>query len=109
MFSYILKRLLLMIPTLFGVLLITFVVVQFVPGGPVEQYLAEAKAGGVRGAEGGGFTYRGAQGVDPKRLEQIKALYGFDKPAHERFLQMLGQFARFDLGRSFSRTRRWAR
>lgn len=102
MLAYILKRLLLMVPTLLGVLLITFAVVQFVPGGPVEQYLAEAKAGpGGAGAEGGGLSYRGAQGVDPKRIEQIKALYGFDKPAHERFMQMLGQFARFDLGKSF--------
>nr|WP_315233210.1 microcin C ABC transporter permease YejB [uncultured Albidiferax sp.] len=102
MLAYILKRLLLMVPTLLGVLLITFVVVQFVPGGPVEQYMAEAKAGaGGSGAEGGGFSYRGAQGVDPKRVDQIKALYGFDKPAHERFFQMLGQFARFDLGKSF--------
>ncbi|MCX7278732.1 MAG: microcin C ABC transporter permease YejB [Burkholderiales bacterium] len=104
MFVYILKRLLLMVPTLLGVLLITFAVVQFVPGGPVEQYLAEAKAGaaGSGGAgEGAGFSYRGGQGVDPKRIEQIKALYGFDKPAHERFIQMLGQFLRFDLGKSF--------
>ena len=95
-----------MIPTLFGVLLITFAVVQFVPGGPVEQYLAEAKTGaGGGGAESGGFSYRGAQGVDPKRIEQIKALYGFDKPAPERFWQMLGQFARFDLGKSFFQNR----
>ena len=70
MFAYILKRLLLMIPTLLGVLLLTFIVIQFVPGGPVEQYLAEAKAGGIGGtsggaAEGGGMTYRGSQGVDP--------------------------------------------
>ncbi|MCS4295397.1 microcin C transport system permease protein [Comamonas sp. BIGb0152] len=101
MFAYILKRLLLMIPTLFGVLLLTFVVIQFVPGGPVEQYLVEAKAGGNRGAEGAGMAYRGAQGIDPKRLEEIKALYGFDKPPAERFVQMLGQFARFDLGNSF--------
>ena len=100
MFAYILKRLLLMIPTLFGVLLLTFVVIQFVPGGPVEQYLAEAKAGN-RGAEGASMGYRGAQGIDPKRLEEIKALYGFDKPPVERFVQMLGQFARFDLGNSF--------
>jgi len=99
MFAYILKRILLMLPTLLGVLLLTFVVIQFVPGGPVEQYLAEAKAG-VAGMGGGGEG-RGAQGVDPKRLAQIKQLYGFDKPAHERFVQMLGQFARFDLGRSF--------
>ncbi|TSE35898.1 microcin C ABC transporter permease YejB [Tepidimonas charontis] len=101
MWAYILKRVLLMGPTLFGVLLVTFVVVQFVPGGPVDQYLAEARAGLGGGAEGGGLAYRGAQGVDAQRLEQIKALYGFDKPAHERFVQMLAQFARFDLGQSF--------
>jgi microcin C transport system permease protein len=100
MWVYILKRLLLMVPTLLGVLLLTFVVIQFVPGGPVEQYLAEARAGAGTGAEGGA-VYRGAQGVDPERLDQIKALYGFDKPAPERFFQMLGQFARFDLGTSF--------
>ena len=102
MFAYILKRILLMIPTLFGVLLLTFVVIQFVPGGPVEQYLAEAKAGPAGGAgggaEGGGLSYRGGQGVDSKRIDEIKALYGFDKPPAERFVQMLGQFARFDLG-----------
>ncbi len=105
MFAYILKRILLMIPTLFGVLLLTFVVIQFVPGGPVEQYLAEAKAGPAggagSGAEGGGLSYRGGQGVDSKRIDEIKALYGFDKPPAERFVQMLGQFARFDLGKSF--------
>ena len=103
MLAYILKRIVLMLPTLLGVLLLTFVVIQFGPGGPVEQYLAEAKAGagGGGGGEGGGLAYRGAQGVDAQRLAEIKALYGFDKPAHERFVQMLGQFARFDLGRSF--------
>ena len=100
MFAYILKRLLLMIPTLLGVLLLTFVVIQFVPGGPVEQYMAEAKSATGRGAEGG-MAYRGAQGVDEKRLAQIKQLYGFDKPAPERFWHMLTQFARFDLGKSF--------
>jgi microcin C transport system permease protein len=102
MAAYILKRILLMVPTLFGVLLVTFAVIQFVPGGPVQQYMAEARAGaGQGGAESGGLSYRGAQGVDPKRLAQIKALYGFDKPAPKRFVQMLGRFARFDLGRSF--------
>jgi microcin C transport system permease protein len=106
MLQYIVKRILLMVPTLLGILLLTFVVIQFVPGGPVEQYLAEAKAGaGAGGAEGGGLSYRGAQGVDPKRIEQAKALYGFDKPAHERFLQMLAQFVRFDLGKSFYQNR----
>ena len=104
MFWYILKRLLLMVPTLFGVLLLTFVVIQFVPGGPVEQYLAEARAG-TGGGDTGALAYRGAQGVDPKRLELAKALYGFDKPASERFWQMLGQFARFDLGKSFFHNR----
>ena len=102
MFAYILKRVLLMLPTLLGVLLLTFVVIQLLPGGPVEQYMAEAKAGvGGGGAEGGGLSYRGAQGVDPKRLEQIKALYGFDKPASQRFIDMLWRYARFDLGESF--------
>ncbi len=103
MLSYVLKRLLLFIPTLLGVLLVTFVVIQFVPGGPVEQYIAEARSAnrGSGGFESGGSAYRGNQGVDPRRLEEIKALYGFDKPAHERLLQMLGQFARFDLGKSF--------
>jgi microcin C transport system permease protein len=105
MLQYILKRIALMVPTLLGILLLTFVVIQFVPGGPVEQYLAEAKAGAGNGAEGGGLGYRGAQGVDPKRIEQIKALYGFDKPAYERFWQMLTQFARFDLGKSFYQNR----
>ena len=102
MFAYVLKRLLLMLPTLLGVLLLTFVVIQFVPGGPVEQYLAEARAGtGGAGAEGGGLAYRGAQGVDEKRLAEIRKLYGFDKPAPERFWLMLKNYARFDLGRSF--------
>ncbi|VTU28554.1 microcin C ABC transporter permease YejB [Variovorax sp. PBL-E5] len=101
MLAYIVKRLLLFIPTLLGVLLVTFVVIQFVPGGPVEQYLAEAKSSGRGGFESGGANYRGNQGVDPKRLAEIKALYGFDKPAPERLWLMLRQFAHFDLGRSF--------
>src|SRR5829696_10267758 len=98
MFAYILKRVLLMLPTLLGVLLVTFIVTQFVPGGPVEQYIAESRRVG-----GGGDTsaYRGGQGVNPQRIEQIKALYGFDKPPAERFFKMLGQYARFDLGKSF--------
>ncbi|HEX5767199.1 MAG TPA: ABC transporter permease subunit [Burkholderiales bacterium] len=92
-----------MIPTLFGILLITFIVIQFVPGGPVEQMVAqfqgfEAGGEGPAAAEGG---YRGRQGVDAVRVEEIRQLYGFDKPAPERFAQMIGQFARFDLGKSF--------
>ena len=102
MWSYLVKRLLLMIPTLLGILLITFVITQFVPGGPVEQMVAQLQgrdAGGDGPATTGG--YRGRQGVDAKRIEEIRKLYGFDKLAHERFLQMLGRFARFDLGKSF--------
>jgi microcin C transport system permease protein len=103
MTSYILKRLLLMIPTLFGILLVTFAIVQFVPGGPVEQMVAQLQGrdtGGERAAAAGA-GYRGRQGVDEKRIAEIRQLYGFDRPAHERFFQMLGQFARFDLGKSF--------
>ncbi|MCZ8251221.1 MAG: microcin C ABC transporter permease YejB [Hylemonella sp.] len=101
--AYILKRLLLMIPTLFGILLLTFVVIQFVPGGPVEQMVAQLQGRdtGGEGSAAGGAGYRGRQGVDAKRIEEIRTLYGFDKPAHERFWQMLGQYARFDLGKSF--------
>ena len=108
MASYILKRLLLMIPTLFGVLLLTFVVIQFVPGGPVEQMVAQLQGGnsageraGGGGGPGGAGGYRGRQGIDEKQIAEIRKLYGFDKPPTERFVQMLGQFARFDLGESF--------
>lgn len=101
--AYILKRLLLMIPTLFGILLLTFVVIQFVPGGPVEQMVAQLQGRdtGGEGAAAGGAGYRGRQGVDAARIAEIRTLYGFDKPTHERFWQMLGQYARFDLGKSF--------
>ena len=108
MWSYILKRLLLMIPTLFGILLITFVVIQFVPGGPVEQMVAQLQgrdAGGgeaaARGGRAGPAATAAARAWMRSAIEEIKKLYGFDKPAHERFFQMLGQFARFDLGTSF--------
>lgn len=103
MASYILKRLLLMVPTLFGVLLLTFVVIQFVPGGPVEQMVAQLQgrdSGGERAATSGA-GYRGRQGLDDKRIAEIRQLYGFDKPPVERFWQMLKSFARFDLGTSF--------
>ncbi|MEY4750731.1 MAG: hypothetical protein RIQ60_2945 [Pseudomonadota bacterium] len=98
MLSYILKRILLMVPTLLGALTITFVVIQFVPGGPVEQLMAEARAT-EKGGEGGG--YKAARDLDKKQVEELKKLYGFDKPAHERYFEMLGRFVRFDLGRSF--------
>lgn len=103
MLAYIFKRLLLMIPTLFGVMLMTFVVIQFVPGGPVEQMVAQLQGRdtGGEGAAAAGSGYRGRQGVDAARIEEIKTLYGFDKPPAERFWMMLKQFARFDLGQSF--------
>jgi microcin C transport system permease protein len=95
MLAYILRRVLLMIPTLIGALTITFVVMQFVPGGPVEQVMAEARAGAIEG------RYKAGRDLDKQRVEELKKLYGFDKPAHVRYFEMLGSFARFDLGRSF--------
>ena len=100
---YIAKRLLLMLPTLIGVIAITFAVIQFVPGGPVEQALLELKgrSGAGEATGGGAADYRGRQGIDAERVAEIKALYGFDKPASERFWQMLKGFVSFDLGQSF--------
>ena len=101
--AYILKRLLLMIPTLFGVMLVTFTVTQFVPGGPVEQLIEQLQGAGSHG-EATGTTlrlYRGDAGLDEERLEELKALYGFDKPAYQRFLEMIGNYATFDLGESY--------
>ena len=97
MLAYILKRLLLMVPTLLGVLTITFIVIQFVPGGPVEQVLAEARAS-QKGGEG---AYKASRDIDKKQIEELKKLYGFDKPAHVRYVEMLVSFATFDLGKSF--------
>jgi microcin C transport system permease protein len=94
MLSYILKRILLMVPTLLGALTVTFIVVQFVPGGPVEQIMAEARGGGDDG-------YRAGKDVDKKQIAELKKLYGFDKPAHVRYWEMLVNFSRFDLGKSF--------
>jgi microcin C transport system permease protein len=104
LWSYIAKRILLMIPTLLGVIAITFAVIQFVPGGPVEQVLIELKKGQTGAGESSGAgasEYRGRQGVDSERVAEIKALYGFDKPPAERFWLMLQGFAKFDLGQSF--------
>ncbi|WP_186142565.1 microcin C ABC transporter permease YejB [Burkholderia gladioli] len=99
MWSYILKRLLLMIPTLLGVLTITFAVIQFVPGGPVEQAMQELRKGAEQGHVP--FGMRAYSGVDPQQLAQLKALYGFDKPPIERYGLMLKRFAHFDLGQSY--------
>jgi microcin C transport system permease protein len=95
--AYIVKRLALMVPTLLGALTITFVVMQFVPGGPIEQIMAEARAG--TGGEAG--AYKAGRDLDKKQLEELKKMYGFDKPVHVRYLEMLWNYARFDLGKSF--------
>ena len=124
MTAYIIRRLLLMIPTLFGIMLITFVIVQFAPGGPVERMIAEIQGintsasarisnaggdigGGARMASGGGggtSKYRGAQGLDPEFIARLEQQFGFDKPAHERFIKMIGDYARFDFGESYYRS-----
>ena len=97
MLSYILKRIALMLPTLLGVLTLTFVVIQFVPGGPIDQIMAEARMGG--GGEGN--AYKAGRDSDAKQIAELKKLYGFDKPAHVRYVEMLANFAQFNLGRSF--------
>ena len=107
MHRYILRRLLLLVPTLFGIIAINFALVQFAPGGPVEQAMAEARGrgGGVTDRIGGATSdsgaYRGARGLDERQRQEIVKLFGFDKPAGERFLAMVGGYLTFDFGRSF--------
>ncbi|MEJ2898070.1 microcin C ABC transporter permease YejB [Acinetobacter sp. NS-4] len=103
---YILKRLLLIIPTLFFILLINFVVIQIAPGGPVEQAIQQAEAFQGLGATSGETAsvkgnYQGAKGLSDEMVEKIKAQYGFDQPAHIRFWDMLKSYAHFDFGSSF--------
>jgi microcin C transport system permease protein len=121
MLAYIIRRLILIVPTLFGIMLINFVIIQAAPGGPVEQALAEleqiggtavdrvarggadfaavAQAPGERGA------YRGAQGLDPEFIKELERRFGFDRPAHERFAMMIKNYVTFDFGNSFFRDR----
>lgn len=103
MFAYILKRLLLMIPTLIGVMLVTFIVTQFVPGGPVEQLVSQLQGqeAGQEASSGTLGLYRGATGLEEEQLEELNKLYGFDKPAYERFFTMIGNYLTFDLGDSY--------
>jgi len=127
MTAYIAKRLLLIFPTLLGILLITFVIVQFLPGGPVERMIAKitgtdvsatARIGGTEGGDFGvsgrtqaGATaessvtskYRGAQGLDPAFIKQLEKQFGLDKPAHERFIKLVWDYLRFDFGESYYR------
>lgn len=125
MAAYILRRLLLIIPVLFGIMLINFVIVQAAPGGPVERMLAKLEgqdvgatarvagrqgdfAGGQQGESGGqgaaqASKYRGAEGLHPEVIADIEKMFGFDKPAHERFFMMIWNYLRFDFGESFFR------
>src|SRR5665213_660687 len=126
MSAYILRRLLFMIPTLFGIMLVAFVVVQFAPGGPVEQVIAKLTgtdtgatsrisgspsgdiasrglAQGGSGIDSASSKYRGAQGLDPEFIKKLEKQFGFDKPAPERFALMLWNYARFDFGKSYFR------
>src|SRR5688572_1864579 len=122
MLAYIARRLLLMIPTLFGIMVLNFVIVQFAPGGPVEQAIAELKGSAVSvtdtivggqsdlgtaatNATTGGSKYRGARGLDPAIIKEIERMYGFDKPAHERFWMMMKDYATFNFGESFFKGR----
>jgi microcin C transport system permease protein len=127
--AYILRRILLMIPTLFGIMAISFVIVQFAPGGPVEQIIAQMSGEGgstmarITGAGGdlinpggggqaaqassasssGNSLYRGSRGLSPKVIAAIEQRFGFDKPPVERFFTMLWNYLRFDFGNSFFR------
>jgi microcin C transport system permease protein len=123
MLAYIVRRLLLMIPTLFGIMVLNFLIIQAAPGGPVEQMIQKIKGTGVsatdrvsggssenlsarsestQSAGGGAQIYRGAQGIDAQTIKRIEKLYGFDKPLPERFVLMMGNFIRFDFGNSYT-------
>jgi microcin C transport system permease protein len=120
MLAYIVRRLLLVIPTLFGIMVLNFIIIQGAPGGPIEQVLAQiqgtaveatARFGGDAGSEAGGGggpqregktgSYRGAQGLDPKFIADLEKQFGFDKPMHVRFFKMIGNYITFDFGDSF--------
>ncbi|MDB4860939.1 microcin C ABC transporter permease YejB [Alphaproteobacteria bacterium] len=121
--AYLIRRILLIFPTLFGIMLINFAIIQIVPGGPVEQMIAQMTGTAVEstarfsgGGEGelnssfdassfddGDSKYRGAQGLDPDIIKEIEVMYGMNKPAHERFFKMLKSYVFFDFGESFFR------
>lgn len=108
MFAYIVRRLLLIIPTLVIILLVNFVIVQAAPGGPVEQAIAHLQGiggGGVGGSAGDGVSSgsRASRGLDPKLIKDIEKQYGFDKSAPERLWLMLKNYAQLDFGNSFFR------
>jgi hypothetical protein len=113
--AYVARRLALMVPTLFGILLINFVLTQFLPGGPIEQIVAQLEeqtsatdrisgGGSEVGGAGGESEYRGAQGLPPDFIADLERQFGFDKPPLERFLLMLGNYLTFDFGESYFRS-----
>ncbi|GAB1410991.1 microcin C ABC transporter permease YejB [Desulfovibrionales bacterium] len=117
MLTYIGRRLLLLIPTVLGILTLNFFIVQAAPGGPVEQMIAKLQGLQVEAtarftgpgaenlpAQSTTSTYRGAQGLDPQLVQRIERMYGFDRPVWERYLTMLSRYLRFDLGESFFRS-----
>ena len=121
MAAYLLRRLLLVVPTLFGIMVLNFFIVQAAPGGPVEQMIAKIQGTGVNATDrfsGGGAgeliqrpqndsgAYRGARGLQPEVIQRIERMYGFDKPIYERFWIMMKNYAVFDFGESFFRNRR---
>lgn len=109
MLNYIIKRLLIMIPTLFGILTLTFLITQFVPGGPVDYALNQidqesgAKAGAEGGQASGGWNYTGRKGIDKNQVEQLRKQYGFDKPISEQFITLFKNYLTFNLGESYFR------
>jgi microcin C transport system permease protein len=113
--AYILRRVLLIVPTLFGIMVINFILVQFAPGGPVEQIMAQSAgmsmgatanitAGGTMGPSASS-AYTGGEGLDPEIVAQLEKQFGFDKPTHERFLLMMWNYVRFDFGDSYFQDR----
>jgi len=96
-----------MVPTLFGVMLVTFLVTQFVPGGPVEQLVSQLEGRGAEGEASSGIQglYRGATGLDEEHIREIRELYGFDKPVYERFFEMMKNYLVFDFGESYFHNR----
>lgn len=107
--SYILRRLILIVPTLFGIMLVNFAIIQLMPGGPVERIIARIttseNSGGEAFSPGEGGMMRGSRGLDPAIIEGLNKQFGFDKPVYERFFLMIGNYATFNFGDSYMKGR----
>src|SRR5436309_15566723 len=101
MTSYFLRRLLLIIPTFIGITLVSFVVMHFVPGGPIERQIMAYRMAMAQEGGGGGLGTLGTE-IPPEALEEMKKFYGFDKPVHIRYLNWLSNIVRLDLGTSYT-------